>query len=105
MDKPVIHDDARTEYIESYAWYYERGSHIAEAFDREIEHALEVLQKFPDRWPVYVGIWRRILLRRFPFGIVYGYMGKKIVVIAIMHTRRKPEFWKNRMFDALPNRK
>lgn len=43
MDKPVIHDDARTEYIESYAWYHERGSHIAQAFEREIEHALEIL--------------------------------------------------------------
>ncbi len=105
MDKPVIHDDARTEYIESYAWYHERGSHIAEAFEREIEHALEALQKAPNRWPVYVGTWRRILVRRFPFGIVYGFIDKQIVVIAIMHTKRKPGYWKNRMFDALPNRK
>lgn len=105
MNKPVIHDDARIEYIESYAWYHERGSHIAEAFEREIEHALEALQKFPDRWPVYVGTWHRILLRRFPFGIVYGFMNNQIVVVAIMHTRRKPGYWINRIFDFLPNRK
>lgn len=55
MDEPVIHDDARAEYIESYAWYHERGSHIAEAFEREVEHALAALYEFPDRWPVYVG--------------------------------------------------
>ena len=52
MHKPVIHDDARAEYIESYVWYHERGRHIAEAFEREVEHALEALYEFPDRWPV-----------------------------------------------------
>ena len=55
MHKPVIHDDARAEYIESYVWYHERGRHIAEAFEREVEHSLEALYEFPDRWPVYVG--------------------------------------------------
>jgi plasmid stabilization system protein ParE len=104
MDKLRIHDDARAEYIESYVWYHERGSHIAEAFEREVEHALEALQESPDRWSVYVGMWRRILLRRFPFGIVYGALDNQIVVVAIMHTRRKPGYWKNRMFDVLPNK-
>lgn len=103
MDKPRIHADARIEYIESYAWYHERGSHIAEAFERELEHAMETLQEDPNRWPVYTGTWRRIVLRRFPFGIVYGVMNNQIVVIAIMHTRRKPGYWKNRAFDVLPN--
>ena len=41
--------------MESYVWYHERGIHIAEAFEREVEHALELLQNSPDRWPVYVG--------------------------------------------------
>ncbi len=102
MDKPVIHDDARAEYIESYVWYHERGPHIAEAFEREVEHAIAALYEFPDRWPVYIGKWRRILLRRFPFGIVYGVMGNQIVIVAIMHTKRKPGYWKDRMFDVLP---
>lgn len=103
MDKPVIHEDAQAEYVESFVWYHERGNHIAEAFEREVEHALGALQETPDRWPVYAGTWRRILLRRFPFGIVYGVMDDQIVVIAIMHTRRKPGYWKNRLFDVLPN--
>jgi hypothetical protein len=47
----------------------------------------------------------QILLRRFPFGIVYGVMGNQIVVVAIMYTRRKPGYWKNRMSAVLPDRK
>jgi hypothetical protein len=29
----------------------------------------------------------------------------QVVVFAIIHTRRKPGYWKNRMFDVLPDRK
>jgi len=102
MDKPFIHDDARAEYIESYVWYHERGCHIAESFEREVENALESLQNYPERWPVYIGRWRRILLRRFPFGIVYGVMDNMIVVVAVMHTSRKPWYWRDRIINVLP---
>ena len=55
--------------------------------------------------PVYIGKWRRILLRHFPFGIVYEVMGNQVVVVAIIHTRRKPGYWMNRVFEVLPDRK
>lgn len=103
MDNPFIHEDARAEYVESYVWYHERGSHIADAFEREVENALESVRNYPDRWPAYVGRWRRILLRRFPFGIVYGVMDNMIVVVAVMHTSRKPGYWRKRIFDVLPH--
>ena len=47
MDNPVLHEEARAEYVESYLWYYKRGSHIADAFEREIENALEALRNSP----------------------------------------------------------
>ncbi len=102
MDRIDFHAAARQEYVESYAWYYERGSHIAEAFEHEVERALEVILEAPERWPLYVGRWRRILLRRFPFGIVYGRRNDGIVVIAVMHTKRRPGYWKQRTLDVVP---
>jgi hypothetical protein len=36
MDKVIFHDAAREEYVESYCWYFERGCHIAEAFEHEV---------------------------------------------------------------------
>lgn len=55
MDRLLIHEDARSEYIESYVWYHERGSHIADAFEREVEHALQKVCEFPDCWALYTG--------------------------------------------------
>jgi toxin ParE1/3/4 len=102
MDKIHFHDAAREEYIESYFWYFERGRHIAEAFEREVDRALNILVEAPDLWPLYVGTWRRILLRRFPFALVYGKQDGIITIIAVMHTKRHPGYWKKRMLDVVP---
>jgi toxin ParE1/3/4 len=91
-----FHPDAMEEYIASYAWYYERGSHLAQAFESEIERALRLVSDSPERWPVYKGRYRRILVRRFPFSVVYTRNERGILVIAVAHGHRRPGYWKDR---------
>lgn len=100
MDRLIFHDAAREEYVASYVWYFERGGHIAEAFEHEVERALSVIRETPGRWPKYGDNWRRVLLRRFPFAVVYGIHGGVIVVMAVMHTKRRPGYWQNRTIGA-----
>ena len=42
-------------------------------------------------------IMRRCLLKRFPYGVIYHLDEQEILVIAIAHLHRKPEFWRNRL--------
>jgi plasmid stabilization system protein ParE len=99
MDRLTFHDDAREEYVAGYIWYYERGSHIADAFEREVEYALSIIREAPGRWPNYGDNWRRVVLRRFPYAIVYGEYEGDIVIMAVMHTKRRPGYWKDRTSD------
>jgi len=39
---------------------------------------------------------RRVMIRRFPFGIFYMIDGDHAVVIAVMHASRDPARWKER---------
>ena len=39
---------------------------------------------------------RRCLTNRFPFGVIYQIIEKQIVVIAVMHLHKKPDYWKKR---------
>lgn len=98
MDKIDIsfHPEATEEYVASYAWYYERGRHLSEAFEHEIERALRLIVDAPERWPTYKGKYRRILVRRFPYSLIYTNTDTQIVVIAVAHGRRKPGYWKKR---------
>jgi hypothetical protein len=40
--------------------------------------------------------YRRYVCRRFPFGVVYREMTKEVRVLAVMHQRRRPGYWKAR---------
>ena len=40
---------------------------------------------------------RRRLLKRFPFGILYVATIDEIVVLAVMHLRRRPGYWQDRL--------
>lgn len=50
----------------------------------------------PDRWPMYTHGTRRYLLRRFPFSVVYRVSGIAITVVAVVHGKRRPGYWKSR---------
>lgn len=38
-----------------------------------------------------------VLVRRFPFGVIYQPRGEQLVVIAVAHQRRRPGYWLRRL--------
>jgi plasmid stabilization system protein ParE len=39
---------------------------------------------------------RRVLVERFPYQVVYRLEGNEIVVVAIVHLKRRPGYWQHR---------
>ncbi len=95
--KISFHPEAMEEYIASYAWYYERGAHLADAFEHEIERAVRLIIEAPERWPIYEKKYRKVLVRRFPFSLVYEIKETGIVILAVAHGHRFPYYWKKRV--------
>ena len=44
-----------------------------------------------------LGRWRRALVRRYPYGIIYRPAGDTIYVLSFFHTHRNPKRWKERL--------
>lgn len=61
-----------------------------------LDRAIERIGENPERWPVYLHGTRRVLLRHFPFGIIYRVDSERILVVAIAHQRRRPGYWQQR---------
>jgi plasmid stabilization system protein ParE len=78
-------------------WYQERSPAAANAFMKELDHAIEQIAKFPGRWPTFRHGTRRFLLGRFPFSVVYWEGQQSIEIVAIAHARRRPGYWKARI--------
>lgn len=39
---------------------------------------------------------RRILVQQFPYQIVYHLTASELMIIAVAHLRRRPEYWRSR---------
>ena len=89
---PLAADEAEAARV----WYFARNPTVAEAFSRELTAAIESIAEAPPRWPRLYGRFRRYLLHRFPFSVVYLERDASIEVIAVAHHRRRPGYWKQR---------
>jgi len=50
----------------------------------------------PGTYRVIEGDIRRCLTRAFPYAVLYSIELDHILVLAVMHSRRKPGYWRNR---------
>jgi hypothetical protein len=74
--------------FERYEEYQEgRG----EVFLRQLDAALTLVRQHPELAPVYVGPYRRMLIRDFPYGIFYTVRPTRLIVAAIMDLRQDPQ--------------
>ena len=91
-----FHPGAAKDYEEAFVWYSARGIDIALDFEREIERCVRLIAQNPLRWPKFDAQRHRIVVRKFPYSIVYEMIGQEIMVLAVAHGRRKPYYWLSR---------
>ncbi|NOT61059.1 MAG: type II toxin-antitoxin system RelE/ParE family toxin [Acidobacteria bacterium] len=92
-----IYSEAEDEIKAATANYKALQVSLGEAFLDEVEYALDQIQQHPLAWAIYMNDFRRRLLRRFPYGIVYQVEANQIVIVAVMHLHRKPNYWRSRL--------
>jgi plasmid stabilization system protein ParE len=93
----TVHPAAADELRETAAFYSERGDHeLGLSLISEFERALDLLSANPELGAVWRGSTRRFPLRRFPYSLVYQVKAQEFQVIALVHQRRRPGYWKSR---------
>lgn len=100
-----LHPDAAKELDAAGEWYDAQLLGLSlELFDA-VEEAIALALERPTAWPrdsVVAGRdIRRLVMRRFPFSIVYYVADDIVRIIAIAHAKRKPGYWRLRMRDAI----
>ena len=89
---PLAADEAKA----AEWWYRERNETASGRFQRELDRAIDQISERPETGSPYLSNTRRVLLRRFPFFIVYRARGENIQVVAVAHARRRPGYWRAR---------
>jgi len=89
---------AAREYAKAYRWYWKRSPRVAQQFADAIDRAIQEIANAPDRWPVHQGPYRWFRPRRFPYTLYYRILdADNVVIVAIAHDRRRPNYWMRRM--------
>ncbi|SHE89457.1 Plasmid stabilization system protein ParE [Desulfacinum infernum DSM 9756] len=92
----VIRPEAERDIQEAYLWYEKRREGLGEDFLLCVEEGLSKIMRSPHMYPVvYRGV-RRLLVRRFPYGIFYVIREELISVLAVLHGHRDPDRWRQR---------
>ena len=91
------HDEAIAEARAARLWYVEREPDVARAFMAALDRAVELIVKMPNTWPVFEAGTRRYLLKNFPYYLIYREINNDIEVLAVMHERRRPGYWRHRL--------
>jgi len=80
------------------ALFYEAAkSGLGDAFLDDVQHAIDTVREHPELGESVAYGFRRILVRRFPFTVIYAIEPETIAVAAVTHQRRSPDYWKGRM--------
>jgi plasmid stabilization system protein ParE len=88
---------ARDDFEQSYAWYHKRSIAAAERFGDAIDRAVERICRDP-ALGIRIDDEHRFyrLKKSFPFYLVYRVEVTKVVVVAVAHKAREPNYWQGR---------
>ncbi|MDV7396467.1 type II toxin-antitoxin system RelE/ParE family toxin, partial [Arthrospira platensis SPKY1] len=80
------------------AEYYRQraGLTITHAFFDEFERSIALLLDHPQLGALWLHGKRRLIMRHFPYSIVYTIVAHKIQVLAVAHQNRRPGYWQKR---------
>jgi len=92
-----FHQGAAADVKSAVAWYQKRSPKAALDFIEELRRATDAIRDAPERWPVGKNKTRRFLLWRFPFAVIYSEEESKIVIWAVAHGSRRPDYWAERL--------
>jgi plasmid stabilization system protein ParE len=95
----VIEPEAEADVAEAYRWYEDQRSGLGADFVLCVEAALSVLAERPRMFPKVHGNARRVLIRRFPYLILFVEQTNLIVVLGVFHTKRNPKRWRRRLSE------
>ena len=95
--KVEFHPEASAEFQGAAAYYENEVPGLGEAFISEVERVAEIIGAHPAIGHPVDEVFRRVVLVRFPFAVIYGAEGETRLIVAVAHQRRKPGYWHGRV--------
>ena len=96
--KVEFHSQASAEFNDAIDYYNLRKPNLGREFAGEVREAVERIRDFPNAWALVIEEEeiRRCQTHRFPYGVIYQVQPDRILIIAVAHLHRRPNYWRRR---------
>lgn len=92
-----LHPIAEEELWRAVDYYDAQKGNLGKAFARELQEMMKLVRQTPFLFPKVDRQRRKAVLQKFSFVIVFEVIDDRINVLAIFHTKRNPDVWKERL--------
>ncbi len=92
-----FHPHADSELVDAAFYYEQLNPGLGFDFLEEVDAAVQRILDFPDAWTPLSKRARRCIINRFPYGVIYQIKTDVILIVAVGHLHREPNYWKKRL--------
>lgn len=88
---------AEEEMTEAALFYEAASTGLGSNFLDDVHRATEKLREHPYLGQAVAPNLRKTLLHQFPFSLIYSVEVDQILIIAVAHYGRRPDYWQDRV--------
>ena len=87
------HQAAEDELLNEIGYLERRVPGLGRRFFAEVQRAEELLARFPESGLELLPSIRKHNLRKFPLSLIYSIEKNGLLILAVAHRRRRPQYW------------
>ena len=88
---------AEIELDQAVLWYEAQAAGLGDALLIEVLSAADRISLYPEAWQALDETFRRCRLNRFHYGLISTIENENILVLAVAHLHREPDYWRDRL--------
>jgi hypothetical protein len=93
----AFHPEAEAEYAEAADYYNRINPELGGRFYDEMERLILDIRRDPQRFHRFDPPAQRHFSGDFPYAIIYVEQSDRLWILAMMHMKRRPGYWKHRV--------
>jgi plasmid stabilization system protein ParE len=93
----TFYPDAGEEYARAVEYYADIAPELGSRFHDEIERLIREVRRRPERFFRFSPPAQRALAYKFPYSLVYLDEPDRVWIVAVMHAKRRPGYWRERL--------
>ena len=93
----IVRPEAENDLKEIFSWYEDNRIGLGYDFLLQIDAGINFIKSSPKIHPIEYKETRKHLIKRFPYKIIYFVKEEKIIVLAVLHGKRRFELLKSRV--------